>query len=68
MTEGDVGGAQHTLAQHATMRMHEGEGGVVADRADVAEMVGEPFELGHERAQPDGARRDVELSRSLDRA
>ena len=24
------------------MRVHDGEGGIVADRADVAEMIGEP--------------------------
>ena len=39
--------AQHLLAQHAAVRVHEREGGVVADRADVAEVVGEPLELGH---------------------
>ena len=35
------------------MRVHQREGGVVADGADVAEMVGEALELGHQRAQPD---------------
>ena len=34
------------------MGVHQREGGVVADRADVAEVVGEPLELGHQRAQP----------------
>ena len=33
------------------MGEHQGEGGVVADRADVAEMIGEPFDLGHDAAQ-----------------
>ena len=31
--------------------------GVVADRADIAEVIGEPLHLRHQRAQPDGARR-----------
>ena len=55
MAEGGVGGAQHALAQHAAMGVHQREGGVVADGADVAEMVGKPFEFGHQRAQPDRA-------------
>ena len=46
-------GAQHALAQDAAMGVHEREGGVVADRADIAEMVGDALELGHQRAQPD---------------
>ena len=50
--------AQHLLAQHAAMRVHQGEGGIVADRADIAEVVGDALELGHQRAQPDRARRD----------
>ena len=53
MAEAGVRGAQHALAQDAAMRMHEREGGVVADGADVAEMIGEPLELGHQRAQID---------------
>ena len=38
------------------MGVHEREGGIVADRADVAEVVGDALELGHQRAQPDRAR------------
>jgi hypothetical protein len=34
------------------MRAHLAKRGVVADRADVAEVVGDAFELGHDRAQP----------------
>jgi hypothetical protein len=41
-------GAQDMLAQDAAMGVHQRESGIVADRADVAEMVGEPFELGHQ--------------------
>ena len=46
--------------------MHQRERGVVADGADVAEMIGEPLELGHQRAQIDGARRHLHLQRGLD--
>ena len=41
---------QHELAQNAAMRVHERERGVVANRADVAEVIGETLELGHQRA------------------
>ncbi len=37
------------------MRVHQGEGGIVADRADVAEMVGKPLEFGDQRPQPNRA-------------
>ncbi|GCC48124.1 hypothetical protein chiPu_0032198, partial [Chiloscyllium punctatum] len=46
--------------------MHERERRVVADRADVAEMVGQPLELGHQRAQQHRARRHRNLLRGLD--
>ena len=61
-------GAQHALAQHGAMGEHEGEGGIVADGADIAEMVGEPLELRHQRAQPDRARRRLHAERRFDRA
>ena len=50
------------------MGVHQRERRVVADRADVAEMIGEPLELGHQRAQPDRARRHLDAERRLDRA
>ena len=68
VAEAGVGGAQHVLAQDAAVGVHEREGGVVADGADVAEVVGEALELGHQRAQPDRARRRLEAERRLDRA
>ena len=44
--------ARSTCSRSAPqMRVDEREGGVIADRTDVAEMIGEAFELGHERAQ-----------------
>ena len=38
------------------MRVHQREGSVVADRADIAEMIGEPLQFRHQRAQTDRAR------------
>ena len=45
------------------MGVDEREGGIVADGADVAEVVGEAFQLAHQRAQIDGARRRLEAKR-----
>ena len=52
MPESGLGGAQRALAHRPAMGVHQRERGVVADRADVAEMVGEPLQFGHQRAQP----------------
>src|SRR5260221_2009353 len=60
--------AQHPLAQDAAMGLHEGEGGVVADGADIAEVIGDALELRHHRAQPDGAAWYGEIERGLDGA
>ena len=57
VAEAAIGGAQHTLAQHAAMGVHERESGVIADRTNVAEMIRQPLELRHEGAQPHGAGR-----------
>ena len=59
---------QHLFAQRRTMREHDREGRVVADGADIAEMIGEPFEFRHQRAQPYGARRRRPAERRLDSA
>ena len=61
-------GAQNALAQDAAMGEHEGKAGVVADGADIAEMVGEALELRHQSAQPNRARRNFDFERRLDRA
>ena len=37
------------------MRVHQRKGGIVADGADVAEMVGKPLEFGEQRSQPNRA-------------
>ena len=57
---------KHALAQDAGLRMHEREGSIVADGADVAEMIGQPFQLGHQRAQIDRARRRLHLQCGFD--
>ena len=51
MAKTGVGGAQDAFAQDAAMGMHESERGVVADRADIAEVIGQSFELRHQCAQ-----------------
>ena len=51
VAETGVGGAQNAFAQDAAMRMHERERGVVADGADIAEVIGQSLELRHQRPQ-----------------
>ena len=63
VTETGVGGPQHALAQDAGLRVHHRERRIVADRADVAEMIGQPLEFRHQRAQVDRARRRLYLQR-----
>ena len=48
------------------MRMHERKRGVVADRADVAEVIGQPLELSHQRPQMACPRRRFDGERRLD--
>src|SRR5262245_8867095 len=66
MAEAGIGGAQYSFAQDAAMRMHERERCVIADSADVTEMVAEALELGHQRTQKDRARRNLDLGRRFD--
>ena len=54
MTEGNVRGAENVLTQHVAVGLHQAEGRVVADRADVAEMIGKPLKFCKQRPQPDG--------------
>ena len=67
MAEGGVGCAQDALAQHAAMGVHQRKGGIVADGADVAEMVGKPLEFRQQRAQPDRAIGHDEFQRRFGR-
>ena len=68
VTERPVGRRQHALAENAAMGVDQCERRVVADRADIAEMIGDAFELRHDAAQHGGARRDVDAERRLDGA
>ncbi len=61
MAETGVRRAQRALAKHAAFGIDQREGRVVADGADIAEMIGEALKLGHQRAQPDRALRHVDL-------
>jgi hypothetical protein len=59
---------QHQLAQNSAMGVHEHERGVVADRTDVAQMVCETFELGHQPAQVIRPRRRLDVQCRLNRS
>ena len=50
------------------MGVQQREGGVVGDEADVVDVVGDPLELGQERAKPDRAWRGLGAGCSLDGA
>jgi hypothetical protein len=50
------------------MGVHQRKGGVVANGADVAEMIGEALELGHQAAKPMCAGRRLDPERGLDGA
>ena len=67
MAEAGVRGAQHALTQNAGLRVHDRERRIVADGADVAEMIGQPFELRHQRPQIERARRRRHVQRGLGR-
>ena len=45
MAECDIGCAQDVLSEHAAESVHQNKRGIVADRSDVAEMVGQPLEF-----------------------
>jgi hypothetical protein len=66
--EGRSSGAQSPLSQDATMGKHQRKGGVIADGADVAEMIGEALNLSHETAQRMSAGGRFDPERRLNRA
>jgi hypothetical protein len=47
MAEARIRRAQHALAQDGEVGEQDRERGVVADGADIAEMIRQPLELGH---------------------
>ena len=67
MAETGVRRAQHAFAQDAALRMHDGEGSIIAYRADIAEMIGEPLELRHQCTQIVAAFGNLYRERRLDR-
>ncbi len=67
LAEGRLGRAQQPLLQAQELREPEGEARVVAERAEVAEVVGDALELERERPQPRGARRQLDRAHLLER-
>ena len=67
VAEGPGAGAQRHLAQYSALGVQHREGRVVADRSDIAQVVCDPLELGHDAAQPHGARWRPEIERTLHR-
>ena len=67
MPEGAAAYIQDALAQDTAMGVVERECRVVADRADVAEMIGDALELGHHPAEHGRARRRGQPECRLDR-
>ena len=55
------------LADPETVRVAEGEAGVVDDHADVGDVVVEPFELEEDDAEPARARRNLAAGKRLER-
>ena len=60
-----LAGSQNPLTQSGHVRLHQREGGVAADGADVAEMIGEAFQFGHYGPQGLRAFRDRGASGGL---
>ena len=50
MAEGAMRRSQRPFAQRGAMRLHESEGGVVANGADIAKVIGDALEFRHRRA------------------
>src|SRR5260221_4620882 len=67
MAEGDEVRAQHVLLQPRKLREAERESAVVAEVAQIAEVIGEALTLERQRAQPSGAHRDRQLRDRLHR-
>ena len=67
LPERPLGGAQQLLLEAGELRQAEGEARVVAERTEVAEVIGDALELERERAQPGRARRRFVPGESLER-
>ena len=66
VAEAGVARAQHFLAQDAAMGVDEREGGVVADEAEVVDVVGDPLELGHAARAASARAAAADAERRLD--
>ncbi|OIQ72452.1 hypothetical protein GALL_459230 [mine drainage metagenome] len=68
MTKGQINRPQRALAQRTAVRQHHRESSIVADRANVAEVVCQTLQLCHHCPQRCGAGRHRGVQRRLDRA
>jgi hypothetical protein len=68
MPEAGLTRRQHVLALQGAMGVDGEHAGIVADRTDVADVMGHALQLGHYRPQQDGARRHRPAERRLDGA
>ena len=50
VSETMIGGPENKFPQDATMGLHQRKGSIVADRADIAQMVRKAFQFSHESA------------------
>jgi hypothetical protein len=67
MSETEIRNAQRLLAQNAAPGVHNRERRVIADGADIPEMIRKALELGHERSQIARPRRNFDVQCGLDR-
>ncbi len=66
MTESCVRCGKHSLAENAAMSVNQRERRIVAYGADVAKVIGNAFEFGHDAAQDSGAPRSLNAERRFD--
>jgi hypothetical protein len=66
MAEARLRGAQGFFAQDAALGVHERERRIIADGPDIPKMIGETFELCHQRPQIDRTGRNLDVQRRLD--
>ncbi len=67
MAEQPMVQSQPVFLQAQKLREAEGEGGIVAQSAEVAQMIGHALAFQHQRAQQQGPRRYLDPARRLDR-
>src|SRR4029078_5821221 len=67
MAEARFCNTQCAFTQDGALRLHQRKRRIVADRADISKMIGQTFELGHQRPQIARARWRHDLHRGLRR-